>query len=138
MQLQSLIFTFLFVSTFGYPNGLVTCNLFVTLEPQNIWIRILQISVLISLLILWQTIWGALEKNTRLGFRKDCENPERFVLLLIKQKNHNKRFGEFEFEYFGGSDGSNKLMYFVPTPNFMNPKFQHPQFNVLQSAFFLI
>ena len=24
-------------------------------------------------------------------------------------KNHNKRFGEFEFEYFGGSDVTNKL-----------------------------
>ena len=35
--------------------------------------------------------------------------PERFALLLIKQKNHNKRFGEFEFEYFGGSDVANKL-----------------------------
>ena len=31
--------------------------------------------------------------------------PEQLALLLIKQKNHNKRFGEFkfEFEYFGGS-----------------------------------
>ena len=24
-------------------------------------------------------------------------------------KNENKRFGEFEFEYFGGSDVANKL-----------------------------
>ena len=35
--------------------------------------------------------------------------PEWFALLLIKQKNHKKRFGEFEFEYFGGSDVVNKL-----------------------------
>ena len=28
---------------------------------------------------------------------------------LIKQKNHNKRFGEFELEYFGDSDVMNKL-----------------------------
>ena len=35
--------------------------------------------------------------------------PERLALLLIKQKNHNKRFGEFEFEYFGDSDVMNKL-----------------------------
>ena len=60
-------------------------------------------------MILGQTIWGALEKNIRLGFRKGCVIPERFALLLIKQKNHNKKFGEFEFEYFGGSDVPNKL-----------------------------
>jgi hypothetical protein len=59
-------------------------------------------------MVLQQTIWGGLEKN-RLGFRKGCVNPERFALLLIKQKNQNKRFGEFEFEYFGGSDVVNKL-----------------------------
>ena len=35
--------------------------------------------------------------------------PEQLALLLIKQKNHNKRFGEFEFEYFGDSDVVNKL-----------------------------
>ena len=35
--------------------------------------------------------------------------PERLALLLIKQKNHNKRFGGFEFKYFGGSDVANKL-----------------------------
>ena len=35
--------------------------------------------------------------------------PEQFALLLIKQKNHDKRFGEFEFKYFGGSDVANKL-----------------------------
>ena len=35
--------------------------------------------------------------------------PEQFALLLMKQKNHNKRFGEFKFEYFGGSDVANKL-----------------------------
>ena len=51
-----------------------------------------------------------LEKNIRLGFRKGFVNPERFTLLLIKQKNHNKRFGEFKFEYFGGSDVTNKLI----------------------------
>ena len=33
------------------------------------------------------------------------------ALLLIKQKNHDKRFGEFKFEHFGGSDVTNKLMY---------------------------
>ena len=60
-------------------------------------------------MILRQTIWGALEKNIRLGFRKGCVNPEQFALLLIKQKNHNKRFVEFEFKYFGGSDVANKL-----------------------------
>ena len=44
--------------------------------------------------------------------------PERLTLLLIKQKNHNKRFGEFEFEYFGGSDVVNKLIvkYFLKDP----------------------
>ena len=36
-------------------------------------------------------------------------NPERFALLLIKQKNHNKIFGELEFKCFGGSDVTNKL-----------------------------
>ena len=36
--------------------------------------------------------------------------PEQLALLLIKQKNHNKRFGEFEFEYFGDSDVVNKLL----------------------------
>ena len=71
------------------------------------YIRILQIFVLISLMILQQTIWGRLEKNIRLEFRKGCVIPEQFTLLLIKQKNHNKRFGEFE--YFWGSDVENKL-----------------------------
>ena len=56
-------------------------------------------------MILRQTIWGALEKNIRLGFRKGCVIPERFA--LAKQKNHNKRFGEFK--YFGDSDVANKL-----------------------------
>ena len=50
-------------------------------------------------MILWQTIWGTLEKNIRLGFRKGCVIPEWFALLLIKQKNYNKIFGEFEFEF---------------------------------------
>ena len=59
-------------------------------------------------MILRQTIRGALEKNIRLGFRKGCVIPEQFALLLIKQKNHNKRFGEFEFKYFRGSDVKNK------------------------------
>ena len=59
-------------------------------------------------MILRQTIWGALEKNIRLGFRKGCVIPERFA--LAKQKNHNKRFGEFKFEYFGDSDVANKLV----------------------------
>ena len=61
------------------------------------------------LMILGQTIWSALEKNIRLGFRKGFVIPEQFPLLLIKQKNHNKRFGEFEFKYFGGSYVANKL-----------------------------
>ena len=26
------------------------------------------------------------------------------------KRNHNKRFGEFKFEYFGGSDVMNKLI----------------------------
>ena len=43
------------------------------------------------------------------GFRKSYVIPEQFTLLLIKQKNPNKRFGEFKFEYFGGSDVTNKL-----------------------------
>ena len=51
-----------------------------------------------------------LEKNIRLGFKKVCVNLERFALLLIKQKNHSKRFGEFELEYFSGSDVANKLV----------------------------
>ena len=50
-----------------------------------------------------------IEANIRLRFRKGCVIPERLALLLIKQKNHNKRFGEFEFEYFGDSDVVNKL-----------------------------
>ena len=62
-------------------------------------------------MILRQTIWEALEKNVRLGFRKGCVIPEQFSLLLIKQKSHNKKFGRFKLEYFGGSDGSNKLQY---------------------------
>ena len=48
-----------------------------------------------------------LQKNIRLGFRKDCVNPEQFV--LNQAKNHNKGFGEFKFEYFGGSNVVNKL-----------------------------
>ena len=60
-------------------------------------------------MILQQTISGPIEKNIRLGFRKGCVIPEWFALLLIKQKNHNKRFGEFEFEYFGDSNVPNKL-----------------------------
>ena len=35
--------------------------------------------------------------------------PEQLALLLIKQKNHNKRFGEFEFEHFGDSNTVNNL-----------------------------
>ena len=35
--------------------------------------------------------------------------PEQLALLLIKQKNHNKRFGEFDVKYFGDSDVVNKL-----------------------------
>ena len=60
-------------------------------------------------MILQQTIWDALEKNIRFGSRKGCMIPERFALLLIKQNNHNKRLGGFEFKYFGGSDVANKL-----------------------------
>ena len=59
-------------------------------------------------MILGQTIWGVLEKNIRLEFRKGFGIPEGFALRLIKQENHNKRFGEFEFEYFGGSNVANK------------------------------
>ena len=77
---------------------------------QNIRIRILQIFVLIFFNDLRQKIWGALEKNIRLGFIKGFVIPEQFALLLIKQKNHNKRFGEFEFEYFGDSDVMNRLL----------------------------
>ena len=62
------------------------------------------------LMILWQTIWGVLEKNISLLFRKGWVILEQSVLLLIKQKNHNKRFGGFEFQYFGGSDDANKLL----------------------------
>ena len=50
-----------------------------------------------------------IEANIRLRCRKDCVIPEQLALLLIKQKNHNKRFGEFEFEYFGDFDVVNKL-----------------------------
>ena len=35
---------------------------------------------------------------------------ERFALLLVKQKNQSKRFGEFKFEYFGDSDGEEKVI----------------------------
>ena len=52
------------------------------------------------------------EANIILGFRKGFVIPERLALLLIKQKNHNKRFGQFEFEYFGDSDVVNKLFVF--------------------------
>ena len=64
-------------------------------------------------MILLQTIWGALEKNIRLGFRKGWVIQERFILLLMKQKNHNKRFEEFEFKYFGGSDVVKKLFVII-------------------------
>ena len=57
------------------------------------------------------------EVNIRLRFRKGCVIPEQLALLLIKQKNHNKRFGEFEFEYFGDSDVVNKIF---------NCKFHNP------------
>ena len=60
-------------------------------------------------MILRQTIWGPLEKIIRLGFRKGWVIPEWFAILLIKQKNHKKRFGEFEFQLFGDSDVVNKL-----------------------------
>ena len=57
-----------------------------------------------------------LKKNIRLGFRKCCASPERFTLLLIEQKHHSKRFGEFEFKYFGGSDAVNKLFIVKDAP----------------------
>ena len=50
-----------------------------------------------------------IEKNIRLGFRKGWVILKRFTLLLINKKKHNKKFVEFEFEYFGGSDVANKL-----------------------------
>ena len=78
-------------------------------------------------MILQQTIWGVLEKNIRLGFKKGWVIPERFALLLIKQKNHNKRFGEFE--YFGGSDVANKL-YIKADPPYLVILF----FAILRSA----
>ena len=56
-------------------------------------------------MILWQ-----FEALSGLGFRKGCVIPERLALLLIKQKKYNKRFGEFEFEYFWDSDVVNKLI----------------------------
>ena len=62
------------------------------------------------LMIPRQTIWGALEKNIRLGFRKVCVIPEWFALLLIKNKKHNKRFGKFKFKYFRSYDVTNKLI----------------------------
>ena len=43
---------------------------------------------------------------------------EQLALLLIKQKNHNERFGEFEFEYFGDSDVVNKLLVLMPSLKF--------------------
>ena len=61
------------------------------------------------LMILRQTFWGALEKNIWSGFIKGCVIPEWSALLLIKQRNHNKRFGEFESKCSGGSDVANKL-----------------------------
>ena len=87
-------------------NEFISYNLFATSEPPkysnspNLWFDFF--------MLLQQTIWGALEKNISLGFRKGCVNLDRFALLWIKQKNHNKRLGEFE--YFGGSDVVNKLL----------------------------
>ena len=69
-------------------------------------------------MILRYTIWGELGKIIRLGLRKGCVIPERFALLLIKQKDHNKRFGEFE--YFGSSDVANKLFDFFWPLNSVN------------------
>ena len=43
---------------------------------------------------------------------------ERLALLLIKQKNHNERFVEFESEYFGDSDVVNKLLVLMPSLKF--------------------
>ena len=43
------------------------------------------------LMILQHTIWGVLEKNIRLGFRKVCVITEQFTLLLIKQKKNHKK-----------------------------------------------
>ena len=72
------------------------------LNLQNIQIWILQIFVLIL-------FNDSATNNLRLSFKKGCVIPEQLTLLLIKKKNHNKRFGEFEFKYFGGSHVANKL-----------------------------
>jgi len=53
--------------------------------------------------------------------------PEWLVLLLIKQKNHNKRFGEFE--YFGDSDVVNKLYIFSNQICFLTGKVQKIELN---------
>ena len=58
---------------------------------QNIWNRILQIFCYDLFMILRYTIWGALEKNITFGFRKSCVIPERFALLLIKQKKSQQK-----------------------------------------------
>ena len=73
---------------------------------QNIWIQILQIFGLIFFKLICNKQFEAI---IRLRFRKVSVIPEQLALLLIKQKNHNKRFAEFEFENFGNSDVVNKL-----------------------------
>ena len=45
-------------------------------QIAKIQIGILQIFVLIYKITLWQTIWGAVGKNIRLGFRKGCMIPK--------------------------------------------------------------
>ena len=64
---------------------------------QNIRILILQIYFFIFLMILRHTILDALERNIR------AIRP-----TLMKQKNHNKRFGKLEFDYFGDSNVVNR------------------------------
>ena len=39
--------------------------------------------------------------------------PEQFAPTFYLAKNHNKRFGEFEFDYFGRSNVGNKLFTYV-------------------------
>ena len=86
---------------------LLTCSRHRNL--QNIWIWILQIFVLIFFYWFCNKQFEALSASR---FRKGCMILEQLALLLIKQKNHNRSFGKFKFEYFGSSHCVNKLKVF--------------------------
>ena len=81
-------------------------NLFATLEPPKFSNSN---SPKLCFDLFNESATNELEANIRLRFRKGFVIPVWLALLLIKQKNHNKRFGGFEFEYFGDSDVVYKL-----------------------------